>query len=677
MSENNPENMKEAMESSGYDIIPVKQGLDSLLAALCSTPKQMVIGLNSTSHNIQSQLAEYPAAAREVKVYYTLNREIELPENTFKNNVLEIVADREMIENAHLELHPVNAVPRNQGYIDYRQLEKMEKMQRVSRVKIGVPVTQTEKKLAKMWQDILKKNYVGVNDNFFESGGHSLNATVLVSRIQHEFNVGIQLGEVFQRPTIKEISEYVDNAAKAVAHSIEPAEQKEYYVLSSAQKRLFIVQQLDQSSINYNIPQVVKIKGAIELERLQEAIGRLIRRHEIFRTAFIIVDQNPYQKVYEDVDFAVEYFEAGEDEARGILENFGRPFVLTGSPPFMRVGVIKTGEDSHLLIIDMHHIISDGVSHGIFFGELMSLYAGEELLENTRCYHDFAEWQHQEKGRQVNRAQEKFWLEEFKSRVPRLNLPTDYPRPEVQDFSGKGIDIIIDEEETAALKQLQKEEGVTLFMLLLAVYNVFLHKLSGQEDIVVGIPIACRRNIELKHIIGMFVNTLPLRNYPAGGKTFRNFLREVKVRTLTAFDNQEYPFEDIVDNVLLERDPSRNPLFDVMFGVQNIDITGNRVPGIEPEPYEGHEHDTARFDFIFGGVEKDGRLVLRYDYSVKLFKPETSERYVMFLKKLISSVLSNPEAQIKSLGMVPDEEETEILSLIEEDEQDIQIDLDI
>ncbi|MCP5102597.1 MAG: hypothetical protein GY950_04420, partial [bacterium] len=231
----------------------------------------------------------------------------------------------------------------------------------------------------------------------------------------------------------------------------------------------------------------------------------------------------------------------------------------------IRMGLIEEGEEDYVLVVDMHHIISDGVSMDIFQRELMDLYEGRELPPLRIQYKDYAEWRSREEGNKSLKEQEAYWLETFEGEIPLLNLPVDYARPVVQSFEGKIAHFELTPVLTAALKKLAREENATLFMVLAAVFNILPAKLSGQEDIVVGIPAAGRLHPDLEDIIGMFVNTLALRNHPTGDKNFKEFLRELKTNTLKAFENQEYQFEDLVELLKVKRDAGRNPLFDIMF----------------------------------------------------------------------------------------------------------------
>jgi non-ribosomal peptide synthetase component F/acyl carrier protein len=322
------------------------------------------------------------------------------------------------------------------------------------------------------------------------------------------------------------------------------------------------------------------------------------------------VKGNPVQRVHEKLAFDIEYYEAGPGmpgaKPKEIVKRFVRTFDLSQAP-LLRVGLCKMGEKKHLLLVDMHHIVADGISNEILVGDFLTLYRGEELPPLRLRYKDYSQWQNRLVASGEIERQESYWLARFKGEIPALNLPTDYPRPMVQSFEGKTITFEIGTGETQRLRDLCQETDATLFMVLLAAFNVLLMKLGGQEDIVVGTPIAGRRHVELEQIIGMFLNTPPLRNNPKGHNKFSEFVKKVRETTLDAFENQEYQFEDLVEKAAPRRDTSRNPLFDVMFSLHNLaeDHPGN-TPGenrLGKSTIEDYESGISKFDITLTGME--------------------------------------------------------------------------
>jgi amino acid adenylation domain-containing protein len=521
------------------------------------------------------------------------------------------------------------------------------------------PRDELEKKLTGIWSRVLNVERIGIDDNFFELGGHSLKATLIVSHIHKVLNKKVPLAEVFKAPTIRELAEYIKTLKTHEYESLKPAEKRDFYAVSSAQKRLYILQHMETGetgNTGYNMPIVVILEGKLDKDRFERTFKQLPARHESLRTSFGRVNRVPVQRVYEQVEFKIEYFLAaggpGEREQMPAVSDFIRPFDLSHAPLF-RVGLIETAGDNHILIVDMHHIISDGTSLGVITGEFMALYAGKELPGLKIQYKDFSLWQNELFGVEKIKEQEGYWLGQFESDIPVLNLPLDYPRPLIQGFAGRTLTVELAEDDTRALRALALKEETTLYMLLLSIYNVFLAKISGQEDIIIGTPTAGRRHADLQPIIGMFVNTLALRNYPGGEKPFSEFLNEVKEKTPGAFENQEYQFEDLVEKVSVNRDASRNPLFDVMFVLQNLDIPEVEpgIPGLKLKPYQ-YENRTSKFDITLQGYETGKSLLFVVDYSTGLFKQETIQRLINHFLFIIKEVCGNPGSKISGIDIL-------------------------
>ncbi|MGD2087187.1 MAG: amino acid adenylation domain-containing protein, partial [Candidatus Aminicenantes bacterium] len=551
----------------------------------------------------------------------------------------------------------------------------------------AAPRDRLEEKLVEIWLEILNRDAlpaaIGIDDNFFRLGGHSLNATVMAAKIHKELNVKLPLAEVFKTPDIRRLAEYIRGSVKDTYAAIKPVEKKEFYVLSSAQKRLYILQQMEPTSIAYNMPQYIPLQDHHDIMKLEATFRKLINRHENFQTSFYMLADEPVQQVQGEVDFEIEYFGAEHKNESyapyamryaGTINNFIRPFDLSQAP-LLRVGLQKNRDGSPMLLVDMHHIISDGVSHEILVKDFMRYYVGEDLPSLRIYYKDFSQWQNSEREQEKIKSQEKYWLKEFAGEIPVLELPTDYPRPALQSFAGSSTSFEISAHESGMLTEIALAQGATMFMVLLAIFNILLSKLSRQEDIIVGTPIAGRRHADLEKIIGMFVNTLALRNFPVGEKTFREYLKEVKEKTLEAFENQEYQFEDLVEKVALSRDTSRNPMFDAMFTLQNIredsgespqarelepSESGNESLAVEEQQYR-YEDRTSKFDLTLIGAETNGRLVFTLEYCSKLFKPETITRFIEYFKMIVFSIIETPEKKISQIEIIPEHERKQLL----------------
>jgi amino acid adenylation domain-containing protein len=565
------------------------------------------------------------------------------------------------------------------------------------------PGNEIERKLLEIWSGILGRK-TGIHDNFFEIGGHSLNAAVLVSKIYKEFNVKLSLTEFFRTPFIRETAEYIKRTAGEEYIRPEPVEKREYYPLSSNQQRLYILQQMETEGIAYNMPTVVSLEGQLDRERLEETFRQLIRRHESFRTSFHMIDNEPMQRTHNEVEFEIKYYDlpvtGAGDECRWkgvpfrqisnafgeitppetgphhssfiIHHSFIRPFDLSREP-LLRAGLVKTGENQYTLVLDMHHIISDGTSMGILVREFMDLYAGKNPPALQTRYKDYSQWQQLEKQQSALKKQKDYWLKQLNGELPVLTLPTDYPRPPVQSFAGRTITFALHKTVSVRLKELARQADVTLFMILLAVFNVFLSKISGQEDILVGIPVSARKHEDWQHIIGMFVNTLVSRNQPTGEKTFIDFLDQLKTQVLTDFENQEYPFEDLVENLEIKRDTGGNPIFDVMFAFQNIDIPTLEIPGLKLEPYD-FDMGVSKFDLLLETLEKEEVIYFNLQYCVSLFKHEAIERFIVYFKNLIRGVIENHKRRISQFEILTEAERRWILFDVNDTGKDYPLD---
>jgi amino acid adenylation domain-containing protein len=535
------------------------------------------------------------------------------------------------------------------------------------------PCSEIEKKLVGIWSEILglDAGVIGVHSNFFDLGGHSLSGTILAAKIHKALEVKLTLPDLFRLPVLKELAQHLEKSKKKQFTPIEAAEEKEYYPLSSAQARFFTIQRIDPHTTGYNVPMTYEIEGELCIEKLHSVFQEFIRRHTIFRTSFIFSDDNPVQRVQEveTVEFKIERFGVPADgEYRPIMKDFIRPFDLSRAP-LLRVGLIQTDHSNlrFILMMDIHHIITDGVSMDILIKEFGVLYSGHQLPPRKLDYKDYSEWQNSEKRQEEMKGQESYWLKRFEGEIPVLELPTDFPRPPIRDFRGDSISFELDERVVSGLKELAAAQGATLFMVILSLYTVFLSKLdsAGREDIIVGSPIAGRRHTDLENIIGLFINTLALRNYPGGEKSFLKFLKEVKIYTLEAYENQEYQYEDLVARVFKRRDANRNPLTDVMFALNNVntnvpDITEIDIPGLKMTPCKS-DFLSSKVDILLNALEYSGKILFLLEYSTTLFKKETVERFIRYFKQVVTGVLVNPLQKISGIDILSRKEKEQIL----------------
>jgi len=567
---------------------------------------------------------------------------------------------------------PIEKIPLTpNGKVDRKLLPEPGAGEMVEEYKYLAPRDAIEKKLVEIWSEVLNIGLdtpIGINDDFFTLGGHSLKAALLVSKVHKAFNVKIPIVEIFKTPFIRALSEYIKKADQEAYISLKPMEEKEYYIASAMQKRLFILSQLEGIKSAYHLPRVLTVEGKLNRFSMEKAFRHLIQHHESLRTSFMLINDEPMQKIHKEVEFKIEVYDLKRTQVEAkvevefdsaiphhlssIIHHFIRPFNLYHAP-LLRVGLVKLEAEEHLLLFDMHHIVFDGTSMGILIRDVLALYEGKTLEPLKIQYKDFSEWQNSVEGRAAIERQESYWLHRFKGEVPQLAVFTDYPRPDVQSFEGNRISFTFEKELRQKIDQLNRETGTTLYMVLLAVYTILLSRYTRQEDIVVGSPVAGRQHVDFENIIGLFINALAMRNYPQPDKTFEQFLEEIRKNTLKAYENQGYPFDQLIEKLNIQKDFSRNPLFDAELAVQNMEIAELKAEGIRFKPYP-HEYNATQVDLALYAVETSEGIDFHLNYCTALFKKETMERFIHFFKEIVSTVVGNKEIKLKDIEISHD-----------------------
>ncbi|MCP3738293.1 amino acid adenylation domain-containing protein [Rossellomorea sp. BNER] len=521
------------------------------------------------------------------------------------------------------------------------------------------PNTDLEKQLEKIWKDVLTIDSINVTDDFFQIGGHSLKAIQLMSIIHQELEVEIPVRVIFEHSTIKEMAAYLQEQELAKFHSIQPVSIQSHYPVSSAQKRVYILQQLEREATHYNMFGALLLEGLLDQERLEQAFQELIRRHESLRTSFEVVNGEPVQYVHSKVCFRLNVRKGTKGEARNWIHELIQPFELNQAPLF-RAELIQLEPERNLLLIDLHHIIADGVSVDLLLDDLSKIYRGEKLPKLRIQYKDFTNWQQEWMKSDACKRQEAYWLDIFADKVPVLDLPTDFVRPEMQSFKGSHLNFVLDQELTQSLKQLALETETTVYMLMLAAYNVLLHKYTGQSDVIIGSPVVGRPHADVHSIVGMFVNTLAIRNYPEGQKKWIDFIQEVKEGAVAAYDNADYPFEILVEKLSLQRDTGRNPLFQTMFTIQNFGEDLLKLDGVQVSPYE-LDYSISKFDLLLFATEKQNQIECQMEYSTTLFRQETIQRMTEHFVKIVQEMVNHTNKRIDEVEMLSENERHRLL----------------
>ncbi|HEU4880686.1 MAG TPA: condensation domain-containing protein, partial [Longimicrobium sp.] len=533
------------------------------------------------------------------------------------------------------------------------------------------PRTPVEEVLAGVWAEVLRLDRVSVEESFFQLGGHSLLATRVVSRIRELFGVELPLRALFEGPTVAELAVRVEEMRRAelpVLPPVVPAGRTGVLPLSFAQERLWFLDRLEPGSTTYNIPVAWRLGGALDEAALERSLGEIVRRHDSLRTVFAQADGQPVQVIVPFGGFTLpvedlsRLIEADREAAvrRRAGEEALQPFDLAAGPLF-RASLLRLGAGDHVLLLSMHHIVSDGWSLGVLRRELAALYAayregGESPLSELPVqYADYAVWQREQLEGEVLDRQLSYWRERLAGAPELLELPTDHPRPAVQTYRGVSVPVELSPELVERLQALGRREGATLYMTLLGAFQVLLGRYGAGEDVVVGSPIAGRTRREVEELIGFFVNTLVLRTDLSGDPSFREVLGRVREATLGAYAHQDVPFEKLVAELQPERSLSHSPLFQVMFALQNAEGGGRALPGLEVSGV-GAGMESARFDLSLTLVASPEGLRGALNYSTDLFERGTIDRMLGHLARVLEQVAADADVRLSRLELLGEAE---------------------
>jgi amino acid adenylation domain-containing protein len=539
------------------------------------------------------------------------------------------------------------------------------------------PATEVEEALSAIWCEVLGMKRVGAHDDFFELGGHSLRATQVMARIEALFETPVPLRVLFEGPTVAELAARVEELRGGERPQRLPvalAGRNGPLPLSFAQERLWFLQRMQPGSTSYNHPIALRLRGPLDRAALERALGEIVRRHEVLRTAFHEVDGAPVQVIAPFLGFALPADELSgmgdaEREAEVRLRaaaDADGPFDLAAGPLF-RARLLRLGEEENVLLLCMHHVVTDGWSTGVLFRELSALYGayreGREspLAEPAMQYADFAVWQREQLRGEALEGQLAYWRERLAGAPALLELPLDRPRPLVQSSRGAQERLELPAELLERLRELGRREGATLYMTLLGAFQVLLGRYAGSEDVVVGSPIAGRTRAETEELIGFFVNTLVLRVDLSGEPTFRDVLRRVRAVTLGAYEHQELPFERLVEELQPERSLGHSPLFQVMFALGDAAAVPGALPGLAVEPLES-EAATTKFDLNLVLTETSGGLRATLGYGTDLFERGTALRMLGHLERVLAQVAADAELRVADLDLLDGEERRHVLT---------------
>ncbi|MBW4635809.1 MAG: amino acid adenylation domain-containing protein [Iphinoe sp. HA4291-MV1] len=590
-----------------------------------------------------------------------------------------------MIPSAFVMLEAMPLTP--SGKVDRKALPAPDR-ELSSEDNFVLPRTPTEEAIAHIFTSVLGLQQISIHDNFFEIGGHSLLATQVISRLRETFKVELPLRRLFELPTVAQlsqtISEFEQNKADIIVKSCEGIENLKFTItptqrtsnqfpLSFSQERLWFLDRLEGLSNKYNIPIALQIQGNLNVAVLEQALATIIQRHEILRTRFTITNGTLVQVIDSNSNLTlpvVDLQEFPQDQRshqvqQKVKEELETPFDLSKSHS-LRVTLLQVENKAFVLLVSMHHIVSDGWSIGIFIQELFTLYQAF-LSKNPSPfpnlpiqYADFAVWQRQWWRGERLETQLNYWKQQLSNALPILELPSDRPRQTIQTFRGKSLSFTLNTELNKQLQTLSKNTGTTLFMTLLAAFATLLYRYSGQEDISIGSPIANRNRSEIETLIGSFVNTLVLRIRIQDNPSFNELLTQVRQVALEAYEHQDAPFEKVVEGLQPERSLSQNPLFQVMFVLQNTPLCQVEVPGLSLTPL-ALEAVTTNFDLTLSMTETKEGLTGVWEYSSDLFDEATIARMAENFQVLLEAIVTNSAQPIGQLLLLTDSQRHQLL----------------
>ena len=550
------------------------------------------------------------------------------------------------------------------GKIDYRALPKPDRFQRSTDVGFAAPRSSIEYRILEIWQNVLRLDRVGIYDNFFELGGHSLLATQVMAQLRQAFQIELPLRVLFESPTIAQLAEQIESNYQQTITTlaIEPTVHTGDLPLSFAQESLWFLDQLEGIGPTYNMPMPLRLTGMLNIVALEQSLAALVQRHAILRTTFPTREAQPLQVITSESRLTlpvIDLHTLPEDRRnieQLIFEEAKERFDLAVGP-LMRVALLRLEAQDHVLLITLHHIVADGWSIEIFARELGALYTAflnhqpSPLPDLPIQYADFAIWQRRYLQGESLELLLAHWQRTLAGAPPVLSLPTDYPRPAVQTFRGSSASFQLDVQLTEAVQTLSQQSKVTLFMTLLTVFQILLRNYSGQEDIVVGTPIANRNRAETAGLIGYFVNILVLRTDLSGNPSFRELLTRVYQVALDAYTYQDLPFEKLVESLHPERSLSHTPLFQVMFVLQNAPTPELNLPDLT---IRGLDIDiiTSKFDLTLALRETAQGLQGFVEYNTDLFTAETIDRLMGHYQQLLRAIAANPERRLSELSLL-------------------------
>lgn len=507
----------------------------------------------------------------------------------------------------------------------------------------GEELNETEQELYSIWSSIIKAGNFGKQRSFFELGGNSFHLINLVAKVFRQYSIRLSIKDIFKYNSVEKLAAFINQKNTVSDDAIPTIPEAEYYNLSRSQFQIFHQQHIFEGTTLYNLPQFFTLEGAVDPGGMKTVFEKLLEAHPSLRTGYAFKNDVPVQFIAKEaaVDFTyAEMCGLSSEDADKQMDDFIQPFDLE-KPPLFRAKLIRTGDEKFLLMTDVHHIAADGFSQIILNRDMMILSAGGVLPVQPLRYIDYASWQQNRQAGAALKAQQDYWVKKLTPLPRKVQLPVKSGIADENDLSADTFYFAIDAGDTKRIKQLVREQEATVNTFLLTVFNILLARLSAQDDIIIGMPSDGRTRAELAGIVGMFVNTLAVRNEIPQDMPFSSLLNTVKTGMLEALDNQDLPFDELV-NLLKVPHSTRNRLFNIMFVYLNMEVQQGSRGAITAQPYP-RKTKSARFDIILTGFEQNGTVKMKIEYLERLFSNEQISLIADYFKAVVKQVLDDRE----------------------------------
>lgn len=574
---------------------------------------------------------------------------VEIPEGKKKvensSNMLQLLDDDRVPEELRNELK--NIIEKCVPYIsDVSSIDNKKKETIVLIGKKDENYSDMEIQIAEIWNEFLGYKKINVNSSFYEIGGDSVLALRVVNRINKKIERNLRITDLIKNQTISSLAEFLESnncseQKSLLSSNIKKSDKKDYYSLSHAQKKLYYIEKYRQAGISQNMSSIILINSNLDKDKFETALEKIINRHESFRTSFKEINGEAVQVIHENVEFNIVYMESKEEELEELASKFVEPFNLLNAP-LLRIAVVTINEEKYAIIIDMHHIISDGTSTGILLRELIQLYEGKELQEKDVDYKDFAEWQNTIIEKKYMEEQKEYWMSIIQGDIIKNRLPVDNERNELSNFDGNRIYLNMNNDSVEKIRGFAAAKGITLYMVLLAAYNILIYSYSNRKNLIIGSSISSRTNSDMDSIIGMFANIVPTKNIVSEDEPFINLLQRVNTNCLEIYKNQDCPIEWVMEEMLGYQYLKDDYAFDTMFVLQNTEVPDVDTEGLKvkfKELYNG----CSKVDLLLEGFPNEDGIRFIFEYRTSLFKNETIKKLSKDYMTILDLVVDNPD----------------------------------